>query len=81
MAREKKTYRLSEYALEIIEKRDRKRYPSANDFVEQMIIESEEKRTVSSLKKEMEKLQESNYEIKQMLRQIQQKSEYPMTTL
>lgn len=46
MAKKSRTYRLSEAALQAVEMRDKLKYPSANDYVEAMIIkEKNEKKT------------------------------------
>lgn len=38
----KRTYRLSEEAIKLVENRDRKKYPTASDFIEAKIIASTE---------------------------------------
>lgn len=81
MPKEKKTYRFSESVLEIIENRDRKKYPSANEFVERTILESKDKCTLENLETEVKKLQKHCENLEEMMKNILQSMDYPMTTL
>lgn len=82
MAKEKKTYRLSEEAIAIIQNRDRIRYPTANDFVEKLILESGGKDPTVLIEKRLDKLQENDKEILAILRKlIEQEDGLPVTTL
>lgn len=42
MEKLKRTYRLSEEVIKLIENRDRKKYPTASDFIEAKIVASTE---------------------------------------
>ncbi len=75
MPKEKKTYRLSDRAIRIIERRDRLKYPTANDFVEKKIIESEEEKELVEVLDEIKKIQKNNIVIIEMLRGLLEKEE------
>lgn len=75
MAKEKKTYRLSDRAIRIIEERDRSKYTTANDFVEGKIIESGEEKENAALLNEIKKIQKNDIVIIEMLRGLIEKSE------
>ena len=75
MPKEKKTYRLSDRAIRIIERRDRLKYPTSNDFVEKKIIESEEEKESVEVLDEIKKIQKNNIVIIEMLRGLLEKEE------
>lgn len=62
-----KTYRLSEAALEAIEGRDRMKYRTANEFVEQKILEGREEADVRRVLDELHILKKEIGEIKSRL--------------
>lgn len=67
MAKTAKTYRLSDMALEVIENRDRKKYPSANDFVEASILETEKEKKGEILLQKISKLEKNSESILEFL--------------
>ena len=71
MKREKKSFRFSQEALAIIENRDKIKYPTASDFVEQKILESAQEITVENV---ME-LKELHKEVKQLSGEVAQVKE------
>ena len=75
MTKEKKTYRLSDRAIRIIENRDRSKYPTANDFVEGKIVESEKETEDAVILDEVKKIQKNDVVIMEMLRGLIEKSE------
>ena len=72
MKREKKSFRFSQEALAIIENRDKIKYPTASDFVEQKILESAQEITVENV---MEELKELHKEVKQLSGEVAQVKE------
>ena len=72
MKREKKSFRFSQEALAIIENRDKRKYPTASDFVEQKILESAQEITVENV---MEELKELHKEVKQLSGEVAQVKE------
>ena len=69
MKREKKSFRFSQEALAIIENRDKIKYPTASDFVEQKILESAQEITVENVMEELHK------EVKQLSGEVAQVKE------
>lgn len=67
MKKTSKTYRLSEAALEAIEGRDRLKYRTANEFVEQKILEEREAADIRQVLAELQNLKEEIGEIKSHL--------------
>lgn len=67
MAKTARTYRLSDEALEVIEKRDKKKYPTANDFVEAMILKVENKYTEEEFFTKISKIEKNSESILEFL--------------
>lgn len=58
MAKVSRTYRLSGEVMEIIEGRDRNKYPSANSFVEERILRARDERRETELAATLEDMKE-----------------------
>lgn len=58
MAKVSRTYRLSGEVMEIIEGRDRNKYPSANSFVEERILRARAERRETELAATLEDMKE-----------------------
>ena len=58
MAKVRKTLRLSERVIEIIENRDKNKYPSETEFIEQLILDSESRKQVECVEEKMQVIYE-----------------------
>ncbi len=58
MAKVRKTLRLSERVIEIIENRDKNKYPSETEFIEQLILDSESRKQVECVEEKMQVIDE-----------------------
>lgn len=71
MAKVSKTYRFPEEVIQVIECRDKRKYPTANEYVEQVILEAAERRAPdreeSEMLKEMQEIKQEVQEMKQLL--------------
>ena len=54
----RKTLRLSERVIEIIENRDKNKYPSETEFIEQLILDSESRKQVECVEEKMQVIDE-----------------------
>ena len=75
MAKIQRAFRLSQEAIDVIDQRDRQRYPTGQGLVEAMLLNQEEKRepTIETLLEELKKLNEKIEKI--LSEQLQEKSE------
>ena len=67
MAKIQRAFRLSQEAIDVIDQRDRQRYPTGQGLVEALLLNQEEKETPT-----MENLAEDVTELKQDIKQILQ---------
>ena len=75
MAKIQRAFRLSQEAIDVIDQRDRQRYPTGQGLVESLLLNQEEKRepTIETLLEELKKLNEKIEKI--LSEQLQEKSE------
>ena len=75
MAKIQRAFRLSQEAIDVIDQRDRQRYPTGQGLVEALLLNQEEKSepTVETVLEELKKLNEKIEKI--LSEQLQEKSE------
>ena len=75
MAKIQRAFRLSQEAIDVIDQRDRQRYPTGQGLVEALLLNQEEKSepTIETVLEELKKLNEKIEKI--LSEQLQEKSE------
>lgn len=75
MAKIQRAFRLSQEAIDVIDQRDRQRYPTGQGLVEALLLNQEEKSepTIETVLEELKKLNEKIEKI--LFEQLQEKSE------
>lgn len=75
MAKIQRAFRLSQEAIDVIDQRDRQRYPTGQGLVEALLLNQEEKSepTIETMLEELKKLNEKIEKI--LSEQLQEKSE------
>ena len=58
MAKVKKTFRLSERVVEIINNRDKSRFPSETEFIEQIILDSDVRKQTECVEEKIQMMDE-----------------------
>ena len=74
MAKEKRDFRLSRAALEAIENRDKVRFPTATEYVEQSVLKFEKSCEQEQISKQLQKLDKN---IQEILINLREDESYP----
>lgn len=75
MNRIKKTYRLSEESISLIDQRDKVKYPTASEFIEKTLIEKSEQLSLEQIHYELSEIRKLQEKILDMIEKKSDKAE------